>query len=80
MQPGLSHNKEWSGVWLSDKPLDANEGARGDVLLKVKLDLTEEQLDDYEWIEEGKAYREWLIPAALVNAKGTVRIAGEEAT
>ena len=24
-------------------------------------------LDQYEWKEEGKGYREWLIPAAVIN-------------
>ena len=60
-------NTEHSGVWLSDMPLDANEGVFGDSLLVVVLGLTEEQLADFEWIEDGKGYREWLIPAALVN-------------
>jgi hypothetical protein len=39
---------EHSGVWLSNRPI--NEGAYGDVLLKV--DLPEEAIADYEWIEE----------------------------
>ena len=71
---------EWSGVWLSNIPLDINEGAGGDVLLEVELDLTEEVLLGYEWSEEGKTYREWLIPAALINAKGKVRVASQEAS
>jgi hypothetical protein len=33
----------YRGVWLSDRPLDVDEG------------------------EEGKPYREWLIPAKTVN-------------
>jgi hypothetical protein len=69
--------EEWSGVWLSDVPLDINQGALGDTLLIVELDLAEEQLRDYEWIEEGKPYREWLIPAALVNAKVRIRTANK---
>jgi hypothetical protein len=24
-------------------------------------------MDQYEWKEKGKVYREWLIPAAIVN-------------
>jgi hypothetical protein len=27
-------DQRWSGVWLSSKPLDVNEGTSGDVLLK----------------------------------------------
>jgi hypothetical protein len=68
---------EYSGVWLSNVPLDANEGAFGDTLLLVELDLTEGDLAQFEWIEEGKGFREWLIPAALINAKGKVRIVEE---
>jgi hypothetical protein len=41
--------------------LDANEGAAVEVLLEVSLKLSENELAE-EWIEEGKAYREWLIP------------------
>src|SRR5947209_104121 len=58
-----------SGVWLSDQPLDANEGASGDTLLRVVLRLNRRALDKYELREERKAYREWQIPAAVVNAQ-----------
>lgn len=67
-----------SGVWLSNEPLDCNEGARGDVLLEAALDMTEDDLAFYEWPEEGKPYREWLIPAVIVNAKATVRVVEDE--
>ena len=56
-----------AGVWLSDVPLDVNEGAKGDALLRVVLDLTDRELSVYEWIEEGKPYGEWLIPAGVVR-------------
>ena len=58
-------------------PLDANEGADGDTLLLVELDLIEQELAQFEWVEEGKDYREWLIPAALINAKAKVQIVEE---
>jgi hypothetical protein len=54
------------GVWLSDRPLDANEGAPYTVIA-VDLPLSMADLDQYEWKEEGKGYREWLIPAAIIN-------------
>jgi hypothetical protein len=57
---------EYNGVWFSDVPLDGNEGADGDMLLAVEI--PEEVIAEYEWIEEGKPYREWLIPADLVNS------------
>jgi hypothetical protein len=31
----------------------------------VQLDMTDADLARYEWVEEGKGYREWLAPAAL---------------
>jgi hypothetical protein len=67
--------EEHSGVWLADVPLDSNEGADGDTLLEVTFDDLA-PLADYEWVEEGKPYREWLVPAALVNLIGKVRIWG----
>ena len=64
-----------TGVWLSNVPLDENEGAWGDVLLKVTLALPEKDIAQYEWIEEGKGYREWLLPADLINREGAVEVA-----
>jgi hypothetical protein len=70
--------EEHTGVWLSNVPLDANEGAFGDTLLGVELDLTYEQLRLYGWVQDGAGYREWLIPAQIINAKATVRILEED--
>lgn len=55
----------FSGVWLADQPLDANEGASGETVLEVQLPTG--IVDEWEWIEEGKPYREWLVPAEVVN-------------
>jgi hypothetical protein len=59
------------GVWFSDRPLDMNEGAgrdpRSDVLLRLVLPIGQGTLRRYEWIEAGKPYREWQLPASLVN-------------
>ena len=57
----------FTGVWLSDVPLDENEGAWGPVLLKVNVPMSESDLDYYEWVEEGKGYREWLVPSELLR-------------
>jgi hypothetical protein len=67
-------DEERTGVWFSSVPLDENEGARGDTLLEVIVDLSADDLADYEWVEEGKPYREWLIPAALINATMTIAV------
>lgn len=53
------------GVWVSDVPLDVNEGASGDDLIVV--DVPDELFARYEWIEDGKPYREALVPARLLN-------------
>jgi hypothetical protein len=61
-----------TGVWFSDVPLDENEGADGDTVLA--LDIPDDMLAEYEWIEEEKAYREFLCPATLVNRFGPPKI------
>jgi hypothetical protein len=53
------------GVWLSDIPLDVNDGAMGDIVLAV--DIPEEIVTDYEWVQDGIGYREFLVPAEVVN-------------
>jgi hypothetical protein len=65
-------DREWSGVWVSDRPLDNSEGASGEALLQI--DIAEELLTAFEWVEEGKRFREWLVPAAVLNDAGTVRL------
>src|SRR5262249_48429796 len=61
-----------AGVWISDNPLDRKEA--GDVLPRIKLDATDDDLADYEWVEQGESYREWLVPAALLNDRGVVEV------
>jgi hypothetical protein len=65
----------WSGVWFSNVPLDENECACGDTLLTI--DIPETEILDYEWIEEGKGYREFLIPAETANRHGPPTIVEE---
>jgi hypothetical protein len=55
-------NQEFFGVWVSSEPLNANEGACGDVLFEITLTVPETSIADYEWVEEGKPYRGWLMP------------------
>ena len=55
-----------AGAFLSYRPLDASEGPR-DTVVAVDLPLSKADLDQYEWKEEGKGYREWLISAAVNN-------------
>jgi len=59
-------DRTWSGVWLSEAPLDQEE-ARLSAVLQITFDSDVVGFDFYEWVEEEKPYREWLIPAAIVN-------------
>jgi len=61
------------GVFLSNVPLDFNEGAKGDDLLAVEVpdDL---DLDNFELVQEGAPYREWCVPADLLNTQCAVRL------
>jgi hypothetical protein len=64
------------GVWLSNVPLDSNEGTKGEDLLTIEI--PDAVLAEYEWIEEGKPYREFLVPAELVNKFGPPEWAEED--
>jgi len=72
-------NREWSGVWVSDVPLDVNEGAKGNVLLRIDLPMPDTCLSEFEWVEEDKPYREWLIPGSLERARQVVRVVNRHA-
>src|SRR5262245_23965343 len=63
-------NQEWTGVWISDRPLDNSEGASGETLLQIEI--AEDIIAAYEWVEEGKPYREWLVPARVLNERATL--------
>ena len=64
------------GVWVSNQPLDFGQGAKGNDLLT--LDMPDDVLAEYEWIEDGKPYREFLIPADIVNSYGPPRPCDED--
>jgi hypothetical protein len=64
--------QEFAGVWLSDVPLDYGQGAKGTTLLRIHTALTEGDLSEFEWVEDGKPYREWLVPADLINTTSKV--------
>ena len=72
----IGANRTFRGVWLSDRPLDDLDCIDGDTLLKIEI--PEALLTEFEWIEEGKHYREWLVPAELVNAFGPPSVCEDE--
>lgn len=69
-----------AGVFVSNRPLDVNEGAKGSTLLRVELAVTEDELRPFELVEESfgqedaPTYREWCIPAALLNARSLIAL------
>lgn len=68
---------EYSGVWLTNDP-DRVEGAKGDTLLVVHLDIGFEELDVFEWRNERGTYREWLVPADFLKAHVTSLLIDEK--
>jgi hypothetical protein len=68
-------DRKFTGVWLSDQVLDANEGAICDTVLRITLDCTDGEIREFEWIEEGKRFREFLVPAAFITERGIVTLA-----
>jgi hypothetical protein len=60
-----------TGIWVSSFPLSEMEGTKGDTVLKIALALPEAEIAYFEVVEEGKPYREWCIPARILNEKGT---------
>ena len=65
------------GVWLSDIPLNINDGVEGDALLEVTLMLSQDEMDATEWAEQHVGHREWLMPAVTINARGKGRLMTE---
>jgi hypothetical protein len=65
------------GVWVSaEVPLDEQEGAHGEAVLE--LDVPESLFVEYEWVEEGKPYREAMIPATDLNKHPRRRLSEDE--
>ena len=65
---------ELTGVWVSDEPLTEQEGASGPDLIEITLpDDVDVDFDYFEVVEEGKLYREWCLPAAVLN-RGALRL------
>ena len=57
---------EYAGVWVSDSPLDINEMA-GAYDVCFEIEVPEDSISKFEWVEELKTYREWLVPAEILN-------------
>ena len=62
----MTDRLDWRGVWVADEPLEEQAGAHGDHV--IALEIPEALFDENEWVEDGKSYRESLIPAKALNA------------
>ena len=66
----------WKGIWFSNiscfAGLDSGQAANGDTLLEMQIPFN--IIRKYEWKEENKPYREFMIPAKLANKYGPPRI------
>ena len=47
-------DREYKGVWVSDRVLDANEGASFDTII-LTMDLPADVFKKYEWVEDFKS-------------------------
>jgi len=56
-----------TGVWVSDRPLVIESNVDVDDCACFEIEAPEDALARREWIEEGKRYREFLVPAAVLN-------------
>ena len=57
------------GVWFSDEILGPLDGVEEGMKLLV-IEIPFKDIEEFEWMEKGKGYREWCIPANLVNQYG----------
>jgi hypothetical protein len=71
------NNRTWTGAWLSSIPIYSEHGAEGDALLMVKLEIDDQELARWEWAAEGRSYREWLIPANIINRCATFELVNQ---
>jgi len=61
-------DQQHTGVWVSGEPFDGQYLNDANTLFAIEI--PEDTISEFEWIEEAKTIREWLIPAALLNSYG----------
>ena len=55
---------EFTGVWVSAEPLDDHPSPEA---RHFEIEVGDLNLEPFEWVEEGKPYREFLVPAEVLN-------------
>ena len=76
---GYHHaGQEWTGVWVSSEPLDWSQRQYlNEANTLFAIEIPEDVISEFEWAEEGKLIREWLIPAELLNSYGPPVVAND---
>jgi hypothetical protein len=66
-----------SGVWLYDRRVDKRIGG-GDEAVILEIEMPESVVLPFEWAS-GFPYRQFLVPAALINVYGPPQVLENEA-
>lgn len=69
---------ELCGVFISDIPLGIDEGAVGEDLFEIEIPAHVD-IREYELIQPRSPYREWCVPADLLNNRCAVRLLNADA-
>lgn len=69
-----------AGIFLSDRPQFPPQSQSREALLVVSVALSNIELQQWEVRHEGQTYRQWCIPAVILNANCTIQDMGEETT
>jgi len=67
-----------AGVWVSDRPLLIESNIDPDDAVCFEVEIEEAALAAFEWFEDGKPYREWLVSAEVLNGCRRRRLPEEE--
>ena len=67
-------DQEWTGVWVSTEPFD---GYDADAKTLFTIEIPEDVISEFEWVQPGMRLREFLVPAALLNSYGPPVMTGD---
>ena len=77
---GFARQHPVTGVWVSDRPLGPNETGKiydeeDEAWVQLTVELPQAVIDAHEVVSDiDMGYREWLFPAALLNAHASMVI------
>jgi hypothetical protein len=65
---GFYHSgRLYRGVWLFDRPAEGGKDSTAADSSTVVVDIPDDLALRHEWLEEDRGYRQFLIPAELLN-------------